>query len=89
MTEGFSENFAKFNEDNPLKNWAVGREKLIRRFTWFNNQEEQSGYNKGDEDFYLKKNILFTTEMMRPNAQGLSLRKNILPDILGDRCKYQ
>lgn len=55
MHEGFGDNFAKFSDSNPLKNWSIGREKLIRRKTWFDNQAEQSGYNKGGENpFYLK-----------------------------------
>lgn len=83
MTEGFSENFAKFNEDNPLKNWAVGREKLIRRFTWFNNQEEQSGYNKGDEDFYLKKEYFVYNRNDDTKRTRLVVEKEYTPGYFG------
>lgn len=57
MTDGISTNFAIFDEDNPLKYWAIDREKLIRRMSWFDNQNEQAGfydYNSetGQSSFY-------------------------------------
>lgn len=48
MTDGISTNFARFNEDNPLRHWAIDREKLIRRMSWFDNQTEQAGFNDYD-----------------------------------------
>lgn len=50
MTDGISTNFARFNADNPLRFWAVDREKLIRRMSWFDNQSEQAGFNDYNQE---------------------------------------
>lgn len=49
MTNGVSTSFARFNADNPLRLWAIDREKLIRRMSWFDNQHEQAGFYAEDE----------------------------------------
>lgn len=48
-TIGVSTSFARFDEDNPLRSWAIDREKLIRRMSWFDNQSKQAGSNDYDE----------------------------------------
>lgn len=49
MTDGVSTSFARFDADNPLRFWAIDREKLIRRMSWFNNQDEQAGFYVKDK----------------------------------------
>jgi len=50
MTDGISTSFARFDEDNPLRSWAIDREKLIRRMSWFDNQNEQAGFNDYNQE---------------------------------------
>jgi len=59
-TIGVSTNFARFNPDNPLRYWAIDREKLIRRMSWFDNQKEQAGYYAEDEDTNTKTKKTFS-----------------------------
>lgn len=42
LTEGLTDCFAKFNNNNPLKKWAIGNEKLLRRQSFFDNQHKSS-----------------------------------------------
>lgn len=49
MTSGVSTSFARFDADNPLRFWAIDREKLIRRMSWFDNQSKQAGSNDYDQ----------------------------------------
>lgn len=45
LTEGFTDCFARFEDGHPFKNWAIANEKLLRRQSFFDNQNKNSNTN--------------------------------------------
>lgn len=74
LQEGYSSVFARFNEDNPLNDWSINKEKLLRRKALFNHQKDQAGLMSLDDNNIQIRKYSLSEYLSISNKKQLSLK---------------